>query len=211
MSEKNYQFFFRSVKFFVCASLAFWIALFLFYFMSVLISKTPDLKKNAVETGIIEFIRHKPHTFLDQKKRKLPEKKSKDKPPPPQTLPRHSLLSPKDHQLKMNLKNLKTALKKSWVGGSFNHLDRGGNPLLRIKPEYPIKARLQGIEGWVLLQFSITKTGGVSDIKILNSKPRGIFEKSAIRAILKWKYKPLMDNGKPIRQTNQTAYINFKF
>lgn len=51
--------------------------------------------------------------------------------------------------------------------------------------------------------------GTVTDVKILDSKPRRLFDRAAKRAILKWKFKPRVVDGKPVpRRAVQT--IEFK-
>ena len=82
-------------------------------------------------------------------------------------------------------------------------------PLIRIPPVYPRRAAAKGIEGWVKVEFTVLETGDVSDVIILDSKPRKIFNRSAIDAISSWKFKPEISNGKPIQQ-RATQIITFK-
>ena len=65
----------KLVKFLFITGSAFTIAIFLFYFMSSLIAQTPNLKKSNQASGVIEFIRTKPKSFLDEKKKKITKKK----------------------------------------------------------------------------------------------------------------------------------------
>ena len=107
---------------------------------------------------------------------------------------------------------LKSALKGTGpsVGGLGSVFGAGGAPLVRINPQYPRKARMLGIEGWVTLQFAITPIGSVTDIKVLNSHPKDLFEQAAVQAVSKWKYQPLMEDGKPVKQENIQVQIDFK-
>lgn len=73
--------------------------------------------------------------------------------------------------------------------------------LLRVEPDYPRKAAIKGIEGWVKLRFMVLEDGSVTNIVVIDSKPRRVFEKSAIRAIKRWKFKPRIVNGKAVKQT----------
>lgn len=72
--------------------------------------------------------------------------------------------------------------------------------LLRVEPDYPRKAAIQGVEGWVKLRFTVLEDGSVTDIVVIDSKPRRVFEKSAIRALKRWKFKPRVVNGKAVKQ-----------
>lgn len=194
-----------------CVCLAFLTALVLFYFMSALISKTPDLKDKKNSSGLIEFIRAKPRSFLDEKKRKLPEKKPKKMKPPKTKMLSSVLSKPQKMNPNMDLPDLKSILKSGGpaVGGMGGALGSEVTPLVRIEPQYPRKAAMQKIEGWVTLQFNITPAGTVSDVQILDSKPPRIFDRAAIKALRKWKYRPKIENGKPVEQKNLKVQLKF--
>ena len=200
------------LKISICISLAFLTALVLFYFMSALISNTPDLKRGEESVGLIEFIRVKPRSFLDEKKRKLPEKKPKKMKPPKMKMLSSALSKPQKMNPRMNMPDIKSVLRSSGpaVGGMGGvALDSDVTPLVRIEPQYPRKAAMQGIEGWVLLKFDISPAGTVGNIEILGSKPGRIFDRAAIRALRKWKYRPKMEDGKPVEQKNLKIKLDF--
>lgn len=83
-------------------------------------------------------------------------------------------------------------------------------PVFQLAPKYPLKAQQQGIEGWVLLSFTIGKTGNVENIKIVESNPKRIFDKEAKKALKRWKYNPKIVEGKPVIQPNQRIQLDFK-
>lgn len=67
-----------------------------------------------------------------------------------------------------------------------------------IKPEYPIEARKNGIEGVVTLEVVISESGDVLKATPIN-KPLGYgLEASAVMAFKKKKYQPAIYEGKPI-------------
>ncbi|KJY91936.1 energy transducer TonB [Pseudoalteromonas piscicida] len=62
----------------------------------------------------------------------------------------------------------------------------------RALPSYPKYAVKNGIEGTVLINFSIEKDGNVSDIQVAASDQDGLFDATAILGVQKWVYtKPL--------------------
>ena len=65
--------------------------------------------------------------------------------------------------------------------------DRDIIPLVRIPPDYPPRAQQRGIEGWVLIEFTISPSGTVSDPKVLDADPKGMFEDAALKAISRWR------------------------
>ncbi len=70
-------------------------------------------------------------------------------------------------------------------------------PLVRIPPEFPQRAAVRGVEGYVILRFKVTETGSVADPEVLRADPPGFFELAAKRAVLRWKYQPQIRDGKP--------------
>ncbi|WP_143872474.1 energy transducer TonB [Catenovulum sediminis] len=83
------------------------------------------------------------------------------------------------------------------------------NPIIRVHPRYPVAASKAGQEGWVVLEFTINKYGGTDKIKIVDASPEGIFEKDAINALKKWKYKPKVIAEKGVAQPGQRVLIHF--
>lgn len=71
-------------------------------------------------------------------------------------------------------------------------------PLIRTTATYPSRALQRGIEGFVELSFTVDRFGSVVDPIVINAVPEGIFERSALQAIAKWKYSPAMNNGEPV-------------
>jgi len=61
-------------------------------------------------------------------------------------------------------------------------------PVKRALPKYPAYAINNGIEGTVLLNFSIEKDGNLSDIEVVASDMDGLFDASAILGLQKWLY-----------------------
>jgi len=71
-------------------------------------------------------------------------------------------------------------------------------PIVRIQPHYPQPALNDRTEGWVKLKFTITAKGSVENAEVVAAEPPGVFDRAAIRAILKFKFKPAMKDGKPV-------------
>jgi protein TonB len=92
------------------------------------------------------------------------------------------------------------------VGGGIS-LARELTPLVRFPPEYPMSAMANKIEGYVLLRFVVTETGAVSEPEVLRSDPAGIFDRAAMRAVLRWKYQPQLANGEPVSVITYTRIV----
>lgn len=77
--------------------------------------------------------------------------------------------------------------------------------LATIQPMYPRRAAQMGEEGYVTVEFTITATGVVINASVIDAKPRRVFEQAALRAIVKWKFRPRFVNGQAVaRRATQT-------
>jgi bla regulator protein blaR1 len=70
-------------------------------------------------------------------------------------------------------------------------------PIVRVAPVYPQAAADARLEGFVLLEYTVTETGAVVDPIVIESSST-VFERSAIEAALKFKYQPKTINGQPV-------------
>lgn len=63
----------------------------------------------------------------------------------------------------------------------------------RVEPKFPTQAIREGIEqGSVTVKFTVQTDGSVSNLAVTDAKPRrGIFDDSALRAVARWKFKPI--------------------
>jgi TonB family protein len=71
-------------------------------------------------------------------------------------------------------------------------------PNVTVPVIYPQRALDQGIEGYVTLEFNVTKTGTLENIKVIDSSPPGYFEQEALRAASQFRYEPKIVNGQPV-------------
>jgi protein TonB len=78
--------------------------------------------------------------------------------------------------------------------------DRGPGPLVRTEPEYPMQARQRGLEGWVLVEFTVSTAGTVKDAGVVASEPGTVFDGAAVNAVRKWKYSPKLQGGRAVEQ-----------
>jgi protein TonB len=87
----------------------------------------------------------------------------------------------------------------------------GGNikaPALahRVNPVYPPVAQSAQIEGSVVLEATVDKSGGVRAVRVVRG--HSILDDAAIAAVKQWRYQPLMLNGEPMEFV-LTVTVNF--
>lgn len=194
------------------AGLGLGVTLALFYLMSQLIAGGSAMSKSSDDGAFIDFVRVKRNSMVNERKRQLPKKPPEPKKPPPLQKMAVSADAPQKTNLKMDMPKLSTSLKGNgpYLGQAGGGSSASSTPIVRIEPQYPRKAAMQGTEGWVMLSFDITATGSVDNVKVLDSKPRRIFDMEAKRALLKWKYKPAMEDGKAIAKSGEKIQLDFK-
>jgi protein TonB len=75
-------------------------------------------------------------------------------------------------------------------------------PESRVLPEYPEVARKDGIEGEVLLDVTVKTDGSVGAVALKQGVPEcPAMGESARAAVLRWKFEPATENGKPVEMT----------
>lgn len=77
-------------------------------------------------------------------------------------------------------------------------LEKRPEPVSQVPPNYPSELRRARIEGSVTLVFVLSEDGRVEDPRVENSS-RPEFEKPALEAIRKWRFRPGMKDGQPVR------------
>jgi protein TonB len=77
-------------------------------------------------------------------------------------------------------------------------LDQAPTPAMQVAPEYPLKAREQGIEGYVAVKFMVRPDGSVGNVNILGAKPEGTFEEAVRRVLPRWRFQPGRLHGEPV-------------
>ena len=198
-----------SIRFPVAASLACIVTLFLFWVMQALVNVEGQLT-DAVKSFSVDFVRLRKDRAPEMKKRAPPKREKPEQPPPPPDISMSKarldpgaggaaiapMIDPSD------------ALLGGIAAGGGS--DREAVPLVRIQPDYPMRARQRNIEGWVQVQFTITKAGTVRDAVTLSSHPGTIFDRAAVRAVSKWKYNPKILNGMAVERRNQRTTLLFE-
>lgn len=168
--------------------------------------------------SVVDFVRIKLDERVDSRKRTLPKKiKLPAKSPPLQVSKKTvSITRVRTANLKFDAPKIGgLKLESGLFLGGFSKGNAGlmsdGEvvPLVRIAPRYPRRAAVKGIEGWVKLKFTITQDGSVSNPQVIEAKPSRTFDRAAINAIRKWKFKPKLVDGKAMSRKAEQV-IEFK-
>lgn len=193
----------------VAIALGILTAFALFWTMQALISVTGELK-GAGKRLSVDFVRLRKDTTPEMKKREPPKREKPDQPPPPPEMNMAKNLKPGDavgEMVAMVDTGVELAKATSLgVGGS----DRDIVPLVRVDPDYPPRAKQRGIEGWVEVEFTITKVGTVRDEHVLKSNPSYVFDRAALQAVRRWRYNPQIKDGVAVEYAGQRTRFKFE-
>jgi len=206
----------NKIRTLIAAVLAVGVTFGLFLFMQALISSGGD---NRAELEAISGIHFGPVEIPDDittKSRRIPKKPPPPKnPPPPPKMQISKTDQPVQNMPRIDMPNLDVPLVggEGMFIGNFQSVDKTAEgdiiPVVVIRPMYPREAALSGIEGWVKVEFTITAIGTVQDPRVIDAEPARIFNREAIRAILKWKFKPRIVDGVAVdRRATQIIEFN---
>jgi len=199
----------------ISALLAVVVTFGLFLFMFKLISSGTN---NNEEMEAIAGIHFGPVDISDDvitKNRRIPKKPPPPKnPPPPPKMQVSKMDQTVQNMPTLDLPNLETPMTggEGMFIGNFASVDKTEEgdiiPIVVIRPMYPREAAMKGQEGWVKVEFTITAIGTVKNPRVIDSKPPRVFNREAIRAILKWKFKPRVVDGVAVDRS-ATQIIDF--
>lgn len=144
-------------------------------------------------------------TQFDQEKPEKPEK-----PEPEPDTPEPDFDSP-------DISPDAVSMSQPQVDSSLSDIDTGNFtsdgeylPIVRVEPIYPTRAASRGIEGYVVMEFTVTSNGSVRDPLVVEAEPSSIFNRAAERAVLKWKFKPRVVDGTPVEVPGVQTQLTFK-
>jgi protein TonB len=178
----------------------------MFWLLWSLINAAFDVSDRAEATRI-EFSRMRRDTEVATKR---DEKIERERPPPTPETPRMAFSATGIDNNVASLTPIVDARgamsRMTMSAGS----DRDVIPLVRINPDYPPRAQTRGIEGYVIVQFTITATGTVKDAIVVEAQPRGMFDDAALKAIARWRYNPKVESGTAVERVGIRTRLTFQ-
>lgn len=82
-------------------------------------------------------------------------------------------------------------------------------PLVRVAPKYPRDALILGQQGYVKLEITVDRNGDVINARVVDSAPRGVFDRAALAAAWKGRFQPRIVDGEPAETTGRYT-VHFK-
>lgn len=85
-------------------------------------------------------------------------------------------------------------------------VDRVPQPLERVEPDYPPRARAKGLQGEVTVSLLIGPDGRVKDVRVLDASQPGVFDEAVVTAFEKWRFAAPTYQGRPVTARFDTTY-----
>jgi len=183
--------------------------LFLLYLMQYLIDSGEKALDETANVRFVDFVRLKEEVQVKTKQRKPKPPPKPDEPPPPVQQNYQNVSIDDTWSSQFAAPKADIDLRRSAAFAS----DGEYRPILKVRPDYPRMALQRGWFGWVLLEFTVDRNGRVVDPVIIEScvetyrpggskecvdSPGRIFDRPALAAVQKYKYKPKVVDGEPI-------------
>lgn len=200
----------------VSSFLAVVVCIGIFFGMELMTSSNSLKNAEKKEIPHLVYLRDSKDSKINEKKRVQPKKPEIEKPKKVELeKPKMDMKIQKDIKIQpMISKNIDLSSIKGLNGSQIN-VSVGlidANTLMtlsRVYPKYPRRAKLQRKQGFVQLQFQIDVNGYTHNAVVIKSDPAGIFEESALRAIKKWRFKPI-SGAEPNSFIDATITFNYR-
>lgn len=199
------------IRLIVSSGLGLVTAFALFWVMQALIGVKGELKEGGGRLSV-DFVRLRKDHAPETKEREPPKREKPEQQPPPPEMNMAKAMNPGDAVGEI-VPILDTGMeleKATSLGTGGGGSDRDIVPLVRVDPDYPPRAKQQGIEGYVDIQFTISPVGTVQDAVVVRSKPAYVFDRSALRAVRKWKYNPKIEDGTAVARPGVGVRLVFE-
>ncbi|MBQ60580.1 MAG: protein TonB [Gammaproteobacteria bacterium] len=212
----------RTLRFGLSSIAGIFVTLALFYLMQALIQGADSALSDDDLGNLIDFVRVKQDQDVETKKRK-PKKPPPPDEPPPDVPPQNFNVAV--DKAGFSMANVNTNVNINIGSGGFGISDGDYLPIVKVQPQYPRRALSRGMTGWVIVEFTVTELGTVRDAHVVENcgwiqnarkegqcvdNPNSVFNSSAVKAALKFKYKPKVIDGDPVPTAGVQNKITFE-
>lgn len=180
-----------------------------FFLMHLLIATGRSAFTDEPEGRVVDFVRVQKEEQIQKKDRKPERPPAPEKPPETPQPKQQAQTNAVDQALSLGAVNadvdinIEAGLDGAGADGEYL-------PIVKVAPVYPNRGLARGIEGWVLVEFTVTESGTVKDAMVVEAEPERIFDRAALAAAEKFRYKPRVINGKPVEVAGVQNLIRFE-
>jgi len=170
----------------------------LFWTMQYLIETTEGTLNEGTSGNLVDFVRLKRDESIQRRQLKPKKPPPPDAPPPQPPTPQLDNLNPNAEKIAISAAPVETDIEMS--GGFSLGVGEGDYlPIVKVAPIYPQRALSRGIEGYCVVQYTVTKQGTIRDPFVIEDQcTSSLFHRASIQAALKFKYKPRVIDGQAV-------------
>jgi protein TonB len=179
----------------------------LLFIMQLLIATGRAALTESSKFRIVDFVRVEEESVVETKKDKPEKPPEPEQPPPDMPQPDLDNFDTSATAIQIAAPNMSANVSVGGVGIGVS--DGEYLPIVKVAPIYPRRAQSRGIEGYVIVEFTVTRTGTVKDVVVVESS-NSIFERAASAAALKFKYKPRVIDGEAVEVPGVRNKITFQ-
>lgn len=181
----------------------------LFWIMQYLIqSASMDLDKSRT-LKLPDFVRIHQNETLDRREPPPEKPPQPDEPPPEPPPPSMDDITPEAQSMAVSAAPISANISLDASGFGLAPSDGEYLPIVKVQPIYPRRALSRGVEGYVIVEFTVTKQGTTKDVRVVESSS-SMFDDAAVKAAQKFKYKPRVVDGEPIEVPGVQNKITFE-
>ena len=178
----------------------------LLWVMQILIATGKDALTNKRDFRFVDFVRIKRDEVINLDEDKPEKPPEPEQQPPDMPQPQLDQLNTSDT---VNISFTRTGIELDPTRGNFSIVDGDYLPIVKVAPIYPRRAQTRGLEGYCLLEFTVTRTGTVRDARAIECTS-SLFERASVNAAAKFKYKPRVVDGQEIEVPGVQHIIRFE-
>ena len=183
------------------------VTLSLFWLMQYLI-ETADRSLNEDSAGsLVDFVRVKRNENIQRRQLKPKKPPPPESAPPQPPTPKLDNLNPNAEKIAISAVPVETDIEMT--GGFSLGVGEGDYlPIVKVAPIYPNRALTRGVEGYCVVQYTVTRQGTTKDPFVVESQcTSSLFHRASVNAALKFKYKPRIMDGEAV----EVAGVQNKF
>jgi protein TonB len=171
----------------------------LFWVMQYMIEATDRQLDEAGSTHLVDFVRLKRDETVHRRELKPRKPPPPQSPPQPPSTPQLESLNPSAETIAISATPVETDIEISDAGFSLGVGEGDYLPIVKVAPIYPQRALVRGIEGYCVVQYTVTRQGTIRDPFVIEDQcTNSMFHRPSLQAALKFKYKPRVIDGQAV-------------
>ena len=168
----------------------------LLWVMQHLIASADRTLIEEARVYLVDFVRVEREEVIQRREIKPRKPQTPEQPPPNPPSPQMDSLEAGVETIAIPAASVNTQIELTGGGFSLGVGEGDYLPIVKVAPIYPQRALIRGIEGYCVVEFTVTKLGKVREPRIIESQcTSSLFHRASLQASLKFKYKPRVIDG----------------